>query len=112
MSKLNVYDIFRSIQNKKTACYDKRSAAFIIDGALSIDITHVRRNADLKAAMVFKHKEGPDDTIVYTLKDDQLLKSDYFTYNGAYYLVYEEDKSTDESLIYRKQRAVECNVSF
>lgn len=112
----SIYEIFRRVQAEKTSCHDKRSAAFIDEGLVSNDITHIRVNKIKKAALVFNHKEGPDDVIVFTYKEipasGELLKGDYFTYDDVYYLVYEDVKQTDENLKYKKQRAVECNVNF
>lgn len=108
----SIYDIFRSVQEKRDTCYDERSAAFIIEGAMSKNIFHSRLNQDIPAALVFSHKEGPDEVIVYTLIKDDLLKSDYFIYDSVNYLVYEQNKLTDADITYKKQKAVECNVSF
>ena len=108
----SIYDIFRSVQEKRDTCYDERSAAFIIEGAMSKNIFHSRLNQDIPAALVFSHKEGPDEVIIYTLIKDDLLKSDYFIYDSVNYLVYEQNKLTDADITYKKQKAVECNVSF
>jgi len=94
----NIYDTFRGVQAKKTSCYDDRSAAFITEGLVSQDIVHVRKSETIKAAITFNDKEGPDEALVYTFKNDELLKSDYFTYNDNYYLVYEDVKMTDDSI--------------
>lgn len=112
MSKKNIYDNFRSIQGVKNSCYDKRSAAFILTGKLSQDIYHQRTKEDIKGAIVFNYKEGPDDAIVFTFIEDDLLKADYFTFDNVNYLVYSDVKLTDDEVDYRKQRAVECNVTF
>lgn len=111
MSK-NVYDIFRAVQNKRTTNYNERSAAFIVDGKLSKTVYHKRRRRKISAGVVFQNKEGPDEVIVYTFNKDKLQKGDYFIYDDVNYLVYEQDKLTDENINHRKQRAVECNVSF
>ena len=108
----NVYDIFRRVQEKRKDCYDNRSAAFILEGKISQDIYHVRLNKDIKAALVFNHKEGPDDVITFSLISDTLMKSDYFVFDDVNYLVYEDVRLTDKDVNYKKQRAVECNVSF
>jgi len=108
----NIYDDFKDVQSKKTLCYDKRSAAFIISGRLSQDIYHIRAEEDIKAAIVYGHKEGPDDVLVYTLNENGLLITDYFTYDSVRYMVYENVKLTDDDVSYKKQKAVECNVSF
>jgi len=98
----NIYDVFRGVQAQKTSCYDERSAAFITEGVLSTDITHIRLNKNIKAAITFNDKEGPDDAIVYTNKitpsTDELSKGDYFIYDNGYYLVYENIKLTDKNL--------------
>jgi len=108
----NIYDNFRSIQGVKKECYDKRSAAFINTGRLSQDIIHKRLDEEIKAAVVFTYKEGPDETYVYSFIEDDLLKGDYFIYDNVEYLVYEDVKLTDKDVDYKKQRAVECNVTF
>ena len=108
----SIYDIYRSVQDKRDTCYDERSAAFIIEGALSKNIYHSRLGKEIPAALVFSHKEGPDEAIVYTLLKDDLLKGDYFVYDSVNYLVYEQNKLTDADIIYKKQKAVECNVTF
>ena len=108
----SIYDIYRSVQDKRDTCYDERSAAFIIEGALSKNIYHSRLEKEIPAALVFSHKEGPDEAIVYTLLKDDLLKGDYFVYDSVNYLVYEQNKLTDADIIYKKQKAVECNVTF
>jgi len=108
----SIYDIYRSVQDKRDTCYDERSAAFIIEGALSKNIYHSRLEKEIPAALVFSHKEGPDEVVVYTLLKDDLLKADYFVYDSVNYLVYEQNKLTDADIIYKKQKAVECNVSF
>ena len=111
MSK-NVYDIFRAVQNKRTTSYNERSAAFITEGKLSKTIYHKRRKVKISAGIVYNNKEGPDEVIVYTFQKDRLHKGDYFILNDVNYLVYEEEKLTDENINHRKQKAVECNVSF
>lgn len=112
----NIYDVFRGVQAQKTSCYDERSAAFITEGALSTDITHVRLNTTIEAAVTFNDKEGPDESIVFTLKttpsSNELLKGDYYIYNNTYYLVYEDVRITDSGITWKKQKSVECNVSF
>lgn len=104
------YKKFREVQAIKTSCYDERSAAFITEGLVSQGITHVRLNETIKAAIVVDMKEGADQTIVYTFNEDNLLKGDYFIYDDVYYVVYEEVKLTDSTLIWKKQLALECNV--
>lgn len=108
----NVYEIFRDIQNRKSACNDKGSAAFIVEGGLSQDIYHRRNKKLIKAALVFNHKEGPDELTVFSLLSDDLLKSDYFVFRHTNYLVIEENKRNHEEIKFRKSKAVECNVSF
>jgi hypothetical protein len=108
----NLYDNFRSVQGVKKECYDKRSAAFINTGKLSQDITHTRLDEEIKAAIVFNYKEGPDDTYIFTYIEDDLLKGDYFAYDSGNYLVYEDVKLTDSDIDYKKQKAAECNVTF
>lgn len=108
----NIYDIYRGVQTKRNECYDERSAAFIEQGKLSKEVFHKRLNKDIKAALVFKHQEGPDEVLVYSYLSDDLQKSDYFVYKNTNYLVYEENRLTDDDINYKKQKAVECNVAF
>lgn len=108
----NIYDIYRGVQTKRNECYDERSAAFIEQGKLSKEVFHVRLKKDIKAALVFKHQEGPDEVLVYSYLSDDLQKSDYFVYKNTNYLVYEENRLTDDDISYKKQKAVECNVAF
>lgn len=108
----NVYEIFRDIQRRKSTCNDEGSAAFIVEGGLSQDIYHRRKRKLIKAALVFNHKEGPDELTVFSLLEDDLLKSDYFVYRHTNYLVIEENKRNHKEINFRKSKAVECNVSF
>lgn len=108
----NIYDIYRGVQTKRNECYDERSAAFIEQGKLSKEVFHIRLEKDIKAALVFKHQEGPDEVLVYSYLSDDLQKSDYFVYKNTNYLVYEENRLTDDDINYKKQKAVECNVAF
>lgn len=108
----NVYDVFRTVAKKRATCFDTRSAAFITQGKLSKDIYHKRRKKNIKAGLVYRYQEGPDEAIVYTFKKDDLKKGDYFVYDHTDYLVYEDQKLVDENVDHKKHRAVECNVSF
>jgi hypothetical protein len=108
----NVYDVFRTVAKKRATCFDTRSAAFIMQGRLSKDIFHKRKNKNIKAGLVYQYKEGPDEAIVYTFKKDDLRKGDYFVYDHVNYLVFENQKLVDEDVNHKKHRAVECNVSF
>jgi hypothetical protein len=108
----NVYDTFRSVQQKRTTNYDHRSAAFITVGKLAKKITHKRRDEEISAALVFRHDEGPDEVLVYSFIEDQLEKGDYFVFENNDYLVYEENRLSDPDINHKKQRAVECNVLF
>jgi hypothetical protein len=112
----SIYDAFRNKQENKKDCHDTRSAAFIMTGDVSNDITHVRLNKEKKAALIFSDKEGPDGVNVFTIKQnldgENLQKGDYFTWNNLYFLVYEDVKLSKVDIPYIKQKAVECNVVF
>lgn len=112
MTTKDIYDIFRNIQAKRKACYDGRSANFILEGQMAQTIYQKRQQKNIPAAITFNHKEGPDEAIVYTLISDELLKGDYYVFRNVNYLTIEEDKLTDNDVSFRKSRAVECNVSF
>lgn len=108
----NVYDVFRTVAKKRATCFDTRSAAFITQGKLSKDIYHKRKNKIIKAGLVYRYQEGPDEVMVYTFQNDDLRKGDYFIHDHVNYLVYENQKLVDDNLNHVKQKAVECNVSF
>lgn len=108
----NIYDDFREVQQIRTQNYDHRSAAFITVGKLAKTITHIRKDENISAALVFRHDEGPDEVLVYTFIEDDLQRGDYFAFENLEYLVYEENKLSDPDINHKKQRAVECNVTF
>lgn len=108
----NVYDIFKSTQEKRSTSYDKKSAGFIVEGRMSQKVFVKRLNRDVSAAIVFDSKEGPDSASFYVLKNEDVVKTDYFIYDSVNYLIYEQIKLPDEKLPYKKFKAVECNVSF
>lgn len=111
MSK-NVYDIFRDVQEKRSNTYNQRSAALIIDGKMSKTIYHKRNDKNINAALLFSQDEGPDDVWVFSFIKDDLQKGDYFTFEDTSYLILEENKIFDPDINHKKQKAVECNVSF
>jgi uncharacterized membrane protein YkoI len=80
--KTNIYDEFRAAQKREKDCYDERSAAFIIDSAVSNEVTHVRLNKIKTVALVSNDKEGPDDVQIYSHKKTNPIqnfkKGDYF----------------------------------
>ncbi len=112
----NLYDVFRGVQDKRKASNIKTSANFIVEGANSNKIRHLRPNIDIDAAIIVDDKEGPNNIMVYTKKGDNLennlLKGDYFTWENIYYLVYEDIRLTHTDYGFKKQKAVECNVIF
>lgn len=79
---------------------------------MSKDVIHKRLGKEIKAAIVFNDKEGPDEAIVFSFIVDDLQKSDYLVYENTNFLVYEDIRLTDSDINYKKQRAVECNVIF
>ena len=107
------YQLFRSRMNKEVECVRKMEARFITDSAASIVITIQRLGRDQNATMVFTDAEGPDTAIVFTPKQantvDNLLKTDYFTWNDKMFFVY-EDVLVPREVNYIKQRAYQCNV--
>jgi len=111
MSK-NVYDIFRDVQEKRSTTYNQRSAALIIDGKMSKQIYHKRIDKTIPAALLFSQDEGPDEIWVFSFIKDHLQKGDYFTYEDNNFLIIEENKLFDPDINHKKQKAVECNVSF
>lgn len=113
----NIYKSFKEIQATKNTVYTKRSASFIVDGLISNEITLLKNSKIQEAALVFDHKEGPDNVLVYTLfnstsPESELYKGDYFSWDGANFLVYEDVRLNDKTVPYKKQKAIECNVSF
>ena len=82
ISMSSIYDRYRSIQKRKRECEFEKSADFIRNGGVSVNVEHVRLDQGRNAGLVFNHKEGPDDAIFFTElfdeKDQEFLKSDYF----------------------------------
>ena len=82
ISMFSVYDRYRRIQKRKRECEFEKSADFIRNGGVSVDVEHVRLDERRNAGLVFNHKEGPDDAIFFTElfyeKDREFLKGDYF----------------------------------
>ena len=71
-----------------------------------------------EAVLIFKDKEGPDNGILYTYKDDGLnigdtiVKKSSEKENNVYYLIIEEVKRVDGSQVIRVFNVLETNVLF
>lgn len=112
---MSSFDLFRTkIQNSEN-CRIKYESSFILEGTSAVIIHVLRLNADKQAALILTDKEGPDTSLVYTYKEhnaaNELIKTDYFTWNNNTYFVY-EDVDIVRDVNYKKQKAYQCNVSF
>jgi hypothetical protein len=107
------FNLFRTKMNNEASCRQKFETRFITDGAAPIKITILRLDKDRDATMVFTEAEGPDAAIVFTPKQPEqinnLLKTDYFTWEDKTFFVY-EDVIIPREIAYIKQRAYQCNV--
>lgn len=110
---MSKFAIFRKKMDNEAQCRLKFEQRFITEGASAIDIHIVRLDVDRNASMVISEAEGPDSAIVFTPKQatkiDNLLKSDYFIWDGKMFFVY-EDVLIPREVSYIKQKAYQCNV--
>ncbi len=71
---------------------------------------------DLSAVLIFKDREGPDSGILYTYATDELEIGDTIVKKGStkkndvYYLIVEEVKRVDTSVVIRVFNVLETNV--
>ena len=86
----------------------------LIQRFISGEVDHKK----LEAVLIFKDKEGPDAGILYTYADDGLNPGDSFVKKGAnrendvYYLIIEEIKRVDTSVVIRVFNVLETNVLY
>lgn len=109
------FDLFRTKMGYSENCRLTYESSFITEGTSAVIIHVLRLNDDKQAALIMTDKEGPDTTYVFTYKEtlphNELLKTDYFTWDGKTYFVF-EDVSLVKPANYKKQKAYQCNVSF
>jgi len=107
------FDLFRTRMNNEAECRKKFETRFITEGASPIIIHIVRLDIDRDATMVFTDTEGPDTAIVFTPKQQDLkqnlLKTDYYTWDNKMFFVY-EDVIIPREVSYIKQKAYQCNA--
>ena len=112
---MSTFDLFRKKQQNNEDCRDKIESSFILEGTSAVVIYSLRLNANKRAALIITDKEGPDTNLVFTykeqVKDNELLKGDYYSWENNTYLVY-EDVSLVRETLYKKQKSYQCNVSF
>lgn len=110
---MSKFDLFRSRMANEEKCRQKFETSFITEGAAPIVIHILRLDEDRDATMVFTDAEGPDSAIVFTPKqvdrEQDLLKTDYYTWDNKMYFVY-EDVIIARDVSYIKQRAYQCNA--
>lgn len=107
------FDLFRTKMNNEANCRQKFETSFITEGAAPIVIHVLRLDTDRDATMVFTDTEGPDTAIVFTPKQkdliNNLLKTDYYTWDNKMFFVY-EDVIIPREVSYIKQKAYQCNA--
>lgn len=110
---MSKFAIFRKKMDNEAQCKLKFEQRFITEGASAVDIHIVRLDINRSASMVISEAEGPDTAIVFTPKQatkvNDLLKADYFTWDGKMFFVY-EDILIPREVSYIKQKAYQCNV--
>ena len=112
---MSTFDLFRKKQQNSEDCINKFESSFILEGTSAVVIHSLRLNVNKQAALIITDKEGPDTNLVFTyrerVKDNELLKGDYYTWRDKTYLVY-EDVDIVRDVDYKKQKSYQCNVSF
>ena len=109
----NIYEQFKRVQGVRDSAYNRETASFVENSTASTKITNVAKSKVISASLVFDEKEGSDNVVVFTLiGEDNIQKGGYFIYDSIYYLVYEDVKIVKENVAYKKQKAIECNVSM
>ena len=110
---MNKFNLFRTRMGNEQKCKLKWETSFITEGAAPINIHILRLDKDRDATMVFTDTEGPDSAIIFTPKQhrniNNLLKSDYYTWEDKMFFVY-EDILISREVSYIKQKAYQCNV--
>lgn len=110
---MSKYNAFRRKLDISENCIANYESSFITDGTSAVKIYSLRLNSYKQAAIIITDKEGPDTSFVYTFKERvkecELLKGDYYTWNNNTYFVYEEVPVVLEGK-YKKQRSYQCNV--
>lgn len=110
---MNNFGLFRKRMKNEACCRVNYETSFITEGAAPIKIHILRLDEDRDATMVFSDAEGPDAALVFTPKqqidDDNLLKTDYYTWDNKMFFVY-EDVMIARKVAYIKQRAYQCNA--
>lgn len=113
--QMNNFNLFRTRMDNEAKCRQKFETSFITDGAAPISIHILRLDRDREATMVFTDTEGPDSAIVFTPKQtdhiDDLLKTDYYTWEDKTFFVY-EDVLIAREVSYIKQKSYQCNVTI
>ena len=112
---MSTFNLFRKKQQYNEDCRSKFESSFILEGTSAVVIRSLRLNVNKQAALIITDKEGPDTCLVFTykeqVKNNELLKGDYYSWNDNTYLVY-EDIDLVREVAYKKQRSYQCNVSF
>ena len=112
---MSTFDLFRKKQQNSEDCRNKFESSFILEGTSAVVIHSLRLNVNKQAALIITDKEGPDTSLVFTykeqVKDNELLKGDYYSWKNNIYLVY-EDIDLVREVDYKKQRCYQCNASF
>jgi hypothetical protein len=112
---MSTFDLFRKKQQNGEDCRNKFESSFILEGTSAVIIHSLRLNVNKHAALIITDKEGPDTSLVFTykeqVKDNELLKGDYYTWKNNTYLVY-EDIDLVREVDYKKQRCYQCNAFF
>lgn len=111
------FDSFRNRTNAELNAAENVTTEFIEKSSSSVVVRHLRLDKDIKAALTRDHKEGADETILFTYKLSDLTKNvsigDYLLYDTTNYLVYMEYiLPTKLKSLFKKHKIIECNIQI
>ena len=102
-----MFSSFRRRGEVEDSCRQKWESRFIKEGSSATTIFDVRLNKEREAALVINEKEGPDQFIVFTYKDNndksqELGKGDFFFWKDKLFFTF-EDIDIVHDVNYKKQ---------
>ena len=105
----NVFDRFRRNSKVLSDCNKRKTAYFIKNHESSTTVKVVRTEEEIPAVLVYSHKEGADEVLLYVSSNDDVTVGDYFIWNNIYFFTYENDHIVKE-VDFLRFKALECNV--
>ena len=74
----NVFDRFRRNSKVLSDCNKRKTAYFIKNHESSTTVKVVRTEEEIPAVLVYSHKEGADEVLLYVSSNDDVTVGDYF----------------------------------